>query len=133
VQRQLLDINLRALYVSCACHSTSVHLCDMAKSCAKAISFFGIVQWIFTLFSGSTKRWDVLLDHIKSFIVKSLCNTHWESWIRSVKSIRFQAPKIWLVLLQLGKDKDTEPKDRNDVKNLFDVLDTFEFILGMVI
>jgi hypothetical protein len=99
----------------------------MAKSCDKAISFFGIVQWI------STERWDVLLDHIKSFTVKSLCNTHWESRIRSVKSIRFQAPNIRLALLQLGKDKDTEPKDMNDVKILFEVLGTFEFILGMVI
>jgi len=105
----------------------------MAKSCGKAISFFGIVQRIYVLFSSSTKRWDVLRDHVQSLTVKSWSNTRWESRIKSVKAIRFQAPQIRSALLQLSKDKDTESKDRSDAKNLFDVLGTFEFILGMVI
>uniref|UniRef100_J3MDN9 DUF4371 domain-containing protein n=1 Tax=Oryza brachyantha TaxID=4533 RepID=J3MDN9_ORYBR len=44
VQRCLLDINPRALYMPCACHSLNLTLYDRAKFCAKAISFFGIVQ-----------------------------------------------------------------------------------------
>jgi hypothetical protein len=30
----------RALFMTCACHSLNLTLCDMYKSCAKAISFF---------------------------------------------------------------------------------------------
>jgi hypothetical protein len=56
VQRRLLDINPRALYMTCAYHSLNLTLCDMAKSCAKVASFFGILQKIYILFSGSTKR-----------------------------------------------------------------------------
>lgn len=133
VQRRLLDINPRALYMPCACHSLNLTLCDMAKSCVKAISFFGIVQRIYVLFSSSTKRWDVLINHVESLTVKSWSNTRWESRIKSVKAIRFQAPKIRSALLQLSKDKDVEAKDRSDAKNLFEVLGTFEFILGMII
>ncbi|KAJ1267582.1 hypothetical protein BS78_07G067300 [Paspalum vaginatum] len=133
VQRRLLNINPRALYMPCACHSLNLTLCDMAKSCGKAISFFGIVQWIYVLFSSSTKRWDVLLGHIESLTVKSWSNIRWESRIKSVKAIRFQTPNIRLALLQLSKDKDTEPNDRSDAKNFFEVMGTFEFILGMVI
>jgi hypothetical protein len=44
VQKRLLEINPRALYMSCACHSLNLTLCDMAKSCSKAISFFGVIQ-----------------------------------------------------------------------------------------
>jgi hypothetical protein len=33
VQRLLLDINLKALYMSCACHSLNLTLCDMGSSC----------------------------------------------------------------------------------------------------
>jgi hypothetical protein len=33
VQRRLLDINLKALYMSCACHSLNLTLCDMGSSC----------------------------------------------------------------------------------------------------
>jgi hypothetical protein len=40
VQRRFLVINPRALYMPCACHSLNLTLCDMAKSCVKAISFF---------------------------------------------------------------------------------------------
>jgi hypothetical protein len=42
VQKPLLEINPRALYMPCACHSLNLTLCDMAQSCTKAISFFGV-------------------------------------------------------------------------------------------
>jgi hypothetical protein len=133
VQRRLLDINPRALFIPCVCHSLNLTLCDMAKSCGKAISFFGIVQWIYVLFSKSTKTWKVLLDYVESLTVKSSCNTCRESRIKSVKTIRFQAPQLRSALLHVSKDKDAELKNRSDAKNLFDVIGTFEFILGMVI
>ncbi|EEC69513.1 uncharacterized protein [Oryza sativa Japonica Group] len=133
VQKRLLDINPRALYMPCACYGLNLTLCDMAKSCRKAISFFGIVQRIYVLFSSSTKRWNVLLDHVKDLTVKSLSNTRWESRIKSVRAIRYQAPQLRSALLWLSEGRDTEPKDRSDAKNLYDVLGSFEFILGMVI
>jgi hypothetical protein len=40
VQRRLLNINPKALYMTCACHIFNLTLCDMAKSCAKAASSF---------------------------------------------------------------------------------------------
>jgi hypothetical protein len=55
VQSRLLQMNRRALYMPCACHSLNLTLCDMAKSCGKAVSFFGIVQSIYVLFASSTK------------------------------------------------------------------------------
>jgi hypothetical protein len=100
---------------------------------SKLFHFFGIVQRIYVLFSSSTKRWDVLINHVESLTMKSWSNTRWESRIKSVKAIRFQAPKIRSYLLQLSKDKDVEAKDMSDAKNLFEVLGTFEFILGMII
>ncbi|XP_071679668.1 uncharacterized protein [Lolium perenne] len=132
VQSRLLEINPSALYMPCACHSLNLTLCDMASSCGKAISFFGIVQCIYVLFSSSTKRWKVLLDHIPSLTVKGLSNTRWESRIKSVKAIRFQAPQLRLALSEVGKIC-TDAKLKTDAKNLFDALGSFEFLLGMVI
>ena len=133
VQKRLLDINPRALYMPCACHSLNLTLCDMANSSRTAVSFFGIVQRIYVLFSGSTKRWKVLLDHIPDFTVKSLCNTRWESRIKNVKAIRYQAPQLRLALSHLRQASDSEANTKSDAKNLFDLLGNFEFILGMVI
>jgi hypothetical protein len=119
--------------MSCACHSLNLTLCDIAKSCSKAGTFFGIVQKIYILFSGSTKRWDVLLDHGTGFTVKSLSNTHWGSRIKRVQAIRYQAPQLRLALSHLREANDTEVSDKTDADNLYKALGKFEFILGMVI
>jgi hypothetical protein len=133
VQKRLIDINPRALYMPCACQSLNLTLCDMAKSCRKAISFFGIVQRIYVLFAGSTKRWNILLKHVSNLTVKSLSNTRWESRIKSVTTIRYQATELRSALSELRHASDVEPKDKSDAKNLFDALGSFEFLLGMII
>ena len=50
--------------------------------------------------------------------MKSLCNTRWESRIKSVKVIRFQAPQIRLAFLQLYKSCD-DAKSKSEGKNYF--------------
>ncbi|PWZ31193.1 Zinc finger MYM-type protein 1 [Zea mays] len=133
VQKQLLDINPRALHMPCACHSLNLTLCDMAKSCEKAASFFGIVQKIYILFSKCTKRWKVLLDHVPSLTVKSLSNTRWESRIKSVQAIRYHAPQLKSAISELREANDTDLNEKEDAKNILKTFGRFEFILGMVI
>lgn len=40
VQKRMLEINPRALYMPCVCHSLNLTVSDMALSCEKAVSFF---------------------------------------------------------------------------------------------
>lgn len=108
VQKRLLDINGRAFYTICGCHYWNLVLCDMSNSCSKAISFFVVDQHIYSRFSTSTKRWEILQDNlILSF--KQLSQTLWESQIESIKAIRYQALKIRDSLLQLAKISE-DPK-----------------------
>ena len=72
VQKRILDINPKAFYTPCGCHNLNLVPCDMANSCPKAISFFGVVQRIYTLFSSSTKRWKILQDNVTSLTLKPL-------------------------------------------------------------
>ncbi|CAH9128670.1 unnamed protein product [Cuscuta epithymum] len=90
VQKKSLDINPRAFYAPCECHSLNLILCDMVNACGKARDFFGIVEPIYIIFANSTKRWHVLEDHVKGLTLKSLSATPWESRIESVKAISFQ-------------------------------------------
>lgn len=56
VKNKILDINPRAFYTPCACHSLNLTLCDMTNFCPKDKDFFGVVQHIYTIFANSTKR-----------------------------------------------------------------------------
>ncbi|XP_039043648.1 zinc finger MYM-type protein 1-like [Hibiscus syriacus] len=133
VQKRFLEINPKALYMPCACHSLNLTLGDMAHSCVKAISFFGVLQRIYALFSGSTKRWKILLDNVPGLTVKYLSNTRWESRIKSVKAIRFQCPQIRLALCELYESCENDAKSKSEAESLVNALSSFEFLLGVVI
>ncbi|XP_073313546.1 uncharacterized protein [Primulina huaijiensis] len=66
----------------------------MANCCPKAMSFFGVIQRIYTLFSSSTKRWKIFKDHVKGLTVNPLSQTRWESHVESVKPIKEQIAQI---------------------------------------
>ncbi|CAH9100991.1 unnamed protein product [Cuscuta epithymum] len=132
VQRRLLDINRRAFYMPCACHSLNLTISDMVNSCSRAITFFGCVQKLYTLFSGSTKRWAILKECVHGFTLKSLSTTRWECRLESVKAIATQTPQIREALIELGKDCP-DYSSKSDVKSVLKQLEKFEFLLGMTI
>ncbi|XP_074322846.1 uncharacterized protein LOC141659818 [Apium graveolens] len=133
VQTRLLEKNSRAFYTPCACHSLNLILSDMAHCCSKAVSFFGVLQRIYSLFSASMKRWKVFTDHVQGITVKPLSDTSWESRVENVKAIRYQAPKIKEALNYLVNSSE-DAKTRSDAETLATYnLQNFEFLLGMVI
>ena len=132
VQKRVLEVNPRAFYTPCGCHSLNLALCDMTNSCIKAKSFFGIIQCIYILFSSSTKRWKIFQDNVKGLTLKSLSQTRWKSQVESVKAIRFQAPEIKAALNHLVETCD-DPKTFRDAKSLSSDIMDFEFLFGMVI
>ena len=64
VQNRFLEINLKALYMSCVCYSLKLTLFGMTHTCVKVVSFFGFVQHIYSLFANSTKRLKVSPDNV---------------------------------------------------------------------
>jgi hypothetical protein len=120
IQRRLLDINPKAFYTPCGSHNINLVLCDMTNSCTKSVSFFRVVQRLYTLFSSSTKRWNIKKKKKKlsKFTLKPLSQTRWESRIESVKTIKFQGPKIKNALLELAKSSDQDSKTRSEANSL---------------
>ncbi|XP_024984170.1 zinc finger MYM-type protein 1-like [Cynara cardunculus var. scolymus] len=133
MQKRLLDINPRAFYMPCGCHSLNLVLCDMANSCHKAKTFFGTCQAIYNVFSNSTKRWTVLLEYIDDLTLKSLSATRWESHIESVKAIKTQVGQIRDALIQLAQVSEDGRVCREAESLVNGELSSFEFIVSLVI
>ncbi|GBP80909.1 hypothetical protein EVAR_48990_1 [Eumeta japonica] len=70
VQSRILNLYSRAFFNPCGCHSLNLVIADTAKSSVKSISLFGFLQRLFVLFSGSTKRWEVISKHIEGLSLK---------------------------------------------------------------
>ncbi|XP_042448514.1 zinc finger MYM-type protein 1-like [Zingiber officinale] len=133
VQKKFLEINPKAFYMPCACHSLNLTICDMANSCVKAVSFFGVVQRMYTLFASSTKRWKILQDHVNQLTLKSLSTTRWESHVNSITAIITQPNEIREALYELSKVSEGA-KTRSEAESLVThELESFEFLLGMII
>lgn len=76
VQTRISNINPRAFFTPCAAHSVNIVLCDAAKNSSRAISFFGTVRRVYTLFSASTNRWSIIIQkHFMLFTVKQWSDT----------------------------------------------------------
>ncbi|GKC13724.1 zinc finger MYM-type protein 1-like protein [Tanacetum coccineum] len=133
VQKKFLDINPRAFYTPCGCHSLNLVLCDMANTCGKSMDFFGVIQRIYTIFANSSKRWQILKDNVKGLTLKSLSITRWKSLVESVKAIRFHISEIREALLQVAEN-DNDSKIKSESKSLAtNELGDFEFIVAIVI
>ncbi|KAL8548246.1 hypothetical protein ACS0TY_007533 [Phlomoides rotata] len=133
VQSRLLEVNPRAFFTPCGCHSLNLMLYDMANSCPKVMSFFGVIQCIYTLFSSSTKRWNIFKNHVKGLTVKPLSQTRWESHVESVKDIKEQIVQIKDALVDLTYDTEY-PKTKSEAESLvLYEFENFEFLLGGVI
>ena len=54
-------------------------------------AFFGTLKRLYTEFSGSSQRWNILGKHIVSFITfdfTTLLDTWWEYWLNAIKTSR---------------------------------------------
>lgn len=133
VERRLLEINPISFYTPCRCHSLNLPLCDMANCYPRFMSFFGVIQHIYTLFSSSTKRCKIFKDHVQGLTLKPLSHTHWESHVESVKPIKEQTSKIRDGLINFA-DISEDPRVKSEAESLATYeLGNFEFLIGMVI
>ena len=60
LQARFLQINSKALHVSCSNHSLNLVVVDSAKSSTEALLLLGLLSQLYVLFSSSTKRWTIL-------------------------------------------------------------------------
>jgi hypothetical protein len=76
IQAHIHHINSRAFVTPCG--HCNLALGDAAKCISEAISFFGIIQRIYMIFTVSPNRWQVLRANVPYLPPKTLSATRWE-------------------------------------------------------
>ncbi|KAL7371932.1 hypothetical protein ABVT39_007116 [Epinephelus coioides] len=135
VQARILQLNNKALCVSCNSHTLNLVIADAAKSLVRSMSLFGVLQRLCTLFSSSMSHWAILKQHVKDFTVKPLLVTRWEARIQSVKALRYQMPEMIQALSALN-DVAVEKKDSETMSSAESILRemrTWQFLLCIVV
>lgn len=131
VQARLLRKNPRAFYVPCGAHSLNLVVSDAAKVSMDATCFFGYVEKIYKLFSGSPQRWTILKKHV-NITLKSWSDTRWESRVNSIEPLRYQADKVREALLEV-RENATEPTIKVETHSLAEEIASFRFQICCVV
>ena len=134
VQKRIRDLNPKALFVPCACHSLNLVVCDAAKSSVQALSYFGCLQRIFNLFSASTKRWAILQSCLPSQVVQRPSDTRWESKISCIKVFMNNSPQVHSAIQKILLDASSlDAQTFSEAQSLKNELHSFKFIVSTVI
>ncbi len=88
--------------------------------------------YISLIFAGSPKRWEILKVKVLSLPIKPLSETRWECHVESVKAICYQTSDIRDALLEVAEDY-SNPKIKSEAKSPANDLQSFEFIMSIVI
>lgn len=125
VQNRIKECNPLAEYIPCSAHSLNLVGQTAASVCVEAVSFFGIIQRLYTFLSSSTYRWNLLIDTLKSqiksdkvFRVKSLSDTRWSARHDAVKALRVNYAGIIQTLNILEDDSDKKSDTRLEAANI---------------
>ena len=78
VQKCIEDVNPKAKFVPCSNHSLNLAGVHAVVVTTNSVTFLGAVERLFTFFSSSTHRWDVLIK-VTSHSVKRVIETRWSA------------------------------------------------------
>ncbi|KAL1268397.1 hypothetical protein QQF64_033760 [Cirrhinus molitorella] len=131
VQALILEKNPEAIFIPCCSHSLNLLLCDAASSNRECLTFFGTLQRLYTIFSSSVKRWDVLKEFVE-ITLKPLSDTRWEAKLDSVKALRFQLGGALDALEKLEKVAK-DGKIASEAKSLSEEVVHMEFLVCLII
>ncbi|XP_057658484.1 52 kDa repressor of the inhibitor of the protein kinase-like [Diorhabda carinulata] len=132
VQARVLKEYPRASFILCTSHSLNLVVSDGARSSVKSTSLFGVIQQLYTIFAGSTKRYCIVSEHIQSLSLKQVCETRWEARISLIQAIRYQYAEVRQALIELADSVD-DPKTVSEAQSLIKHMEDFSFLTCLIV
>ena len=126
VQKRIKEINPKAEFVACTNHSLNLAGVHAASVAVNSVTFFGTVERVFTFFSSSTHRWDVLSSVIGQG-VKRIIETRWSARGDAVSVVKRHFSEIIGVLEKLTGEEENIVT-RSEAGLLLGALQSFPFL-----
>lgn len=126
VQQKIIEVNPKAVFVNCENHSLNLACVHASEVQPVVVTFFGTLEKVFTFFSSSTSRWEVL----KSFVsrtVKRQCDTRWSARHDAVQVIYEDYDNIIASLEHLHEGEFSRDT-KSDAGSLLNSIQQFTFI-----
>jgi Domain of unknown function (DUF4371) len=121
----VMKANPAAIWVPCTGHSLNLVGKTAAECCSAAISFFDLLQQVYTFFSGSTHRYQVLREKLKNsepplWIPKKLSETRWSCRYDATRAFYAGYHLIKEALVVIGDDDDEKAIVRSQVDGMYE-------------
>ena len=87
VQCRIKQVNTKAIFIPCANHSLNLAGVHAVASSKHSATFFAVVERVYSFFSASTQRWEMLLKHVP-IVVKRVIGTRCSAHYEAVKALQ---------------------------------------------
>lgn len=131
LQRRIKNHSSTAFFVPCASHSLNLVGNNAAESCSDALHFFSFCQNLFTFFSGSTRRWNVLKKILPNdgISLKKICDTRWSARADAILALKKGYIEIQTALNTMCQSEEEKPIARTEAKGLLKNFEKYETAL----
>ncbi|XP_025200593.1 zinc finger MYM-type protein 1-like [Melanaphis sacchari] len=134
LQARIVKKNPYAYYVPCAAHSLNLVGTCVAECVKEGLSFFNTIQHLYSFFSASTRRWDILKSSLTlgKKVVKRADGTRWSARHEACDSLYQNYDGIMKNLSLLEEDNFEKATTRCEAAGLRRQLDRFETVFMTV-
>jgi hypothetical protein len=129
MQAIICETNSLAIYIPCMAHSLNLVGQSAVGCCSEAVYFLSFVDKLYTFFSASTHRWNLLkevLDQQNLSCVKQRSDTKWSADASAVASLSCGYKEIRSVLEQIAESLNEKPETKCDARGLANVMKLLE-------
>ena len=130
LQARVKVVNPLVEYVPCAAHTLNLVGKCAVESCPGAIHFFAVLKHLYTFFSASTHRWEILVNHLNMKgtgpVVKNLSRTRWSAHADACESLCASWDEILDALSEISDRVDEKAETRAEASGLLNSLNTLE-------
>jgi len=134
LQARIVKKNPYAYHVPCAAHSLNLVGTCVAECVKEGLSFFSTIQHLYSFFSATTRRWDILKSSLTldKKVVKRADGTRWSARHEACDSLYQNYDGVMRSLSLLEEDDFEKATTRCEAAGLRRQLDRFETVFMTV-